>query len=276
MTLGVDYLAQVIGLDLSPLFIATPDLAKPVLVSLIGETRDTAPVADTFTQQAPNKVDILLVIDNSESMADKQQRIFNAVPAFVSTLTSNKIDFQVGVTTTGMTPSSNAGCPGGAQGGEAGRLFPADNSSSRILTSSTSNLTSTLTNNVDVGTCQFGEEGFAPMELALSSPLITSAKDPGTPLPNDGNLGFLRNDAPWRWSSSAMTTITRRTPFRATCNSSSGSRAHNSRSASPSTPSASPTKYVAARPAPGRDTSRPPWPPAAASSGSAPPTSLRS
>jgi hypothetical protein len=46
-----------------------------------------------------------------------------------------------------------------------------------------------------VGQCAFVEQGLEAMRRALSDPLVSRADDSRTPLPNDGNLGFLRDEA---------------------------------------------------------------------------------
>jgi hypothetical protein len=120
--------------------------------------------------------------------------LINALPSFVAAARNKGVDLRMGVTTTGIEPVSNA-CPGGAQGGEAGRLFPADRSNPRILTLATPNAETELQQNANVGQCAFVEKGFEAMRRALSPPLIDSADDPRTSLPNDGNLGMMRDSA---------------------------------------------------------------------------------
>lgn len=167
---------------------------EPYLVRLDGEGSEQTDQTDHFVQTERPKVDILWVIDNSGSMAEYHERIANNLPAFLSFTEQQKIDYQIGVTTTGTYPMNN-GCPGGAQGGEAGRLFPVDGSHPRILTPDTPNLEAHWKHNVDVGVCHGDEYAFEAAQLALSEPLINSIKsDHGTPW-NDGNAGFLRPEA---------------------------------------------------------------------------------
>jgi hypothetical protein len=116
------------------------------------------------------------------------------MPAFADAALAKGVDLHVAVTTTGINPSSDA-CPGGARGGEAGRFFPVDNSRSRILSHRTSDLASVLQRNVAVGQCAEVEQGFEAVRRALSEPLVGSADDPRTPQANDGNRGFLRDEA---------------------------------------------------------------------------------
>jgi hypothetical protein len=149
---------------------------------------------DEFTQQAASKVDVLFVVDNTASMLEEQPKLRAAIPSFVSVAQSEGVDLHVAVTTTGIEPA-NATCPGGANGGEAGRLFPADNSNERLLTNLTPNLVGELQQNVQVGLCAYVERGLEAMRRALSDPLVGSLDDPRTALPNDGNLDFDRAEA---------------------------------------------------------------------------------
>ena len=193
-TAEVEYFAQVTGMNLSPLFVDTSELPQPLLVPLLGESSDRVNKTDTFVQQDGSKVDVLFVVDNTASMVEEQPRFINALPAFVSTALDKKVDLHVAVTTTGIHPESNA-CPGGAEGGEAGRFFPVDNSRQRILTDRTPDLASKLQGNAQVGQCASVEQGFEAVRRALSEPLVNGVDDPRTPQPSDGNQGFLRDEA---------------------------------------------------------------------------------
>lgn len=204
-TVTVGYTAQTVGMNLSPLFVTADGLARPFLVPLVGESYDRDTQTDTFVQQSNNKVDVLFVVGNSTSMVEEQPRLQSALPSFVNVALGRQVDLHVAVTTTGLVPVSDA-CPGGAQGGEAGRLFPADGSLPRILDQATPNLAAQLGQNAQVGRCAqpfdpadpgttAKPEGMEAMRRALSTPLLDHADDPITALPNDGNLGFLRSDA---------------------------------------------------------------------------------
>jgi hypothetical protein len=193
----VDYTATITGLNLSPLYVGVQGLSDPLLVSLVGESSSQSSATDSFIQQAVNESDILLVVDNSLSMGSEDLRLQAALPALISGLQQANVSFHLAVTTTGITPAPDGGCPGGAEGGEAGRFFPVDASSPRIITSQTLNPLSALQKSSSVGTCQNVAEGFEPMRLALSSPLIDHPDDPLLPSqPNaEGNQGFLRPEA---------------------------------------------------------------------------------
>jgi hypothetical protein len=70
-----------------------------------------------------------------------------------------------------------------------------DNSRPRILTPTTPNVKQALFDNTKVGLCHWDERFLDPVLAALTPPLVSSTKAPGTPMPNDGNAGFLRDDA---------------------------------------------------------------------------------
>jgi hypothetical protein len=193
-TVDVGYRAQVTGLNLSPLYVDSSDLPEPLLVPLVGESSRRVDKTDTFVQQDVSKVDVLFVVDNTASMVEEQPRIVSAMPAFADAALAKGVDLHVAVTTTGITPLSDA-CPGGARGGEAGRFFPVDNSQPRLLSHRTPDLASVLQHNVAVGQCAEVEQGFEAVRRALSEPLVGSLDDPRTPQPNDGNRGFLRDEA---------------------------------------------------------------------------------
>jgi hypothetical protein len=190
----VGYFAQVAGMNASPLFVDSSDLPAPLLVPLLGESSKRVDKTDTFIQQDSTKVDVLFVVDNTASMVEEQPRFINALPAFVSTALDKRVNLRVAVTTTGITPESRQ-CPGGAEGGEAGRFFPVDGSRERIFSHATPSLAAKLQANAQVGQCASVEQGFEAVRRALSEPLVGSPDDPRTPLPNDGNAGFLRDEA---------------------------------------------------------------------------------
>ncbi|MGZ3447091.1 MAG: choice-of-anchor D domain-containing protein, partial [Myxococcaceae bacterium] len=194
LTLDVEYLALVAGLNLSPLFLDNSLLSPPLLVPLVGESSASATQTDRFVENTPGQVDVLFVVDNTVSMLEESPRLVAAMPAFAQAALGTGVDLHVGVTTTGISPTSGT-CPGGAGGGEGGRLFPVDGSGQRIFTSGTPNLGPALQNAVQVGECAFEQQGLEAMRRALTPPLVASADDPRTPLPADGNLGFYRETA---------------------------------------------------------------------------------
>lgn len=165
--------------------------------SLIGRGASNANQVDSFVQEAGAKVDVLFVVDNSGSMMEEQQSLGANFAAFMSSATASGVDYHIGVTTTGLDASSGgwSQCSGGAEGGESGRLFPVNNSSPRIITPQTPNAAGVFANNTHVGVCHWNEQGLEAAYRALSDPLLHSLDDPRTPQANDGNGGFLRDEA---------------------------------------------------------------------------------
>jgi hypothetical protein len=195
--IDVTYAPKVEREDVAPLYVETSLSPAPFLVSLNGDASIEPKQTDVFTQALVTKVDFLFVIDNSGSMADKQDNIAANAKLFLQAATSRNVDFHIGITSTGLSAYDGgwAICPGGGHGGENGRLFPVDNSRPRILTPTTPNLVSVFGENVKVGICHWWEQGLEAARLALSPPLVSSADDPRTTDPSDGNAGFLRSDA---------------------------------------------------------------------------------
>ncbi|PTL77467.1 choice-of-anchor D domain-containing protein [Vitiosangium sp. GDMCC 1.1324] len=170
---------------------------SPYTVGLLGKGVLKNDQTDEFVQQSQAKVDVLFVVDNSGSMMDEQQNLGSNFSSFLTHAAAAGVDYHIAVTTTGIERSSGgwAVCPGGAEGGESGRFFPADNSSPRIITPATPSAESVFAYNTNVGVCHWNEQGLEAMYRALSDPLVFNVDDPRTPLPMDGNAGFLREDA---------------------------------------------------------------------------------
>ena len=146
--------------------------------SLVGQAADQADKTDTFMQESGAKVDVLFVIDNSGSMMEEQQSLGANFAAFMSAAIESGVDYHIGVTTTGLDSSSGgwSQCPGGAEGGENGRLFPVDGSSPRIITPNTPNAEGVF--------AQQHPGGRVPLERAgpgwrLPRPLGSAAEQPG-------------------------------------------------------------------------------------------------
>jgi hypothetical protein len=196
VAIPVHYQASPAGDDVAALQVAASTRATPYQTGLTAGPLPDQPMRSTWTQ-ARAKVDLLIVVDNSSSMAEEQAALSRNLGHLWDRLASADVDFHVAVTTTGMQPSTQGAtqCPGGAYGGEAGRIFPVDASRPRILSSQTPLVQQRLLSNIGVGLCQSDERFLDPVSAAVTAPLATSAKAPGTPWPSDGNLGFLRDDA---------------------------------------------------------------------------------
>src|SRR5207248_1272634 len=107
-------------------------------VGVLGGVLQANDVIDQFDQSTP-KVDMLIVIDNSGSMAEEQRALAANLDHLWNRISLANADFHIAITTTGMQAftSGFTQCPGGAQGGEGGRFFPVDNSRPRLLTPAT-------------------------------------------------------------------------------------------------------------------------------------------
>jgi hypothetical protein len=68
---------------------------------------------DTYTQRSASKVDVLWVVDNSGSMAPRQENLARNFQAFITLFQQGSIDFRLGVTTTDIfaRPGELVGTP---------------------------------------------------------------------------------------------------------------------------------------------------------------------
>ncbi|MEN0060652.1 MAG: hypothetical protein AAGA48_00810 [Myxococcota bacterium] len=83
-----------------------------------GETGlvDSGPRTDAITIELPGEVDVLLVMDNSCSMANNQEDIANSAPTFFGFFQGSNIDFHVGVISTDTDNTLTAGVLQTAEG----------------------------------------------------------------------------------------------------------------------------------------------------------------
>jgi hypothetical protein len=136
---------------------------------------------DTFRQDTKPKADILLVIDDSGSMSDKQASLAQNMASFLQYATSNQVDFHLAVTNTEQTdPDRGRFC---TASGTTSQACPHGN---KILTPMTPNLQTEFAALVTVGTHGGYESCMEPATRALTAPYITD------PL---SNAGFLRQEA---------------------------------------------------------------------------------
>lgn len=89
---------------------------------------------DTYAQQAASKIDVLWVVDDSGSMAPRQENLAKNFQVFINEFSRNRIDYRIAITTTDIFK-------------EAGRFV----GSPAILTPQTSNVIEAFANNVRVG-----------------------------------------------------------------------------------------------------------------------------
>ncbi len=132
----------------------------------------TIPNVDVFGQKYTygTKVDVLWVVDNSESMGLYQQHVADQFSAFIDVLNSKGMDFNLAVTTMDN-----------GRGGERGNFV----GSPRVLSNGTPNLKSLFENTIQVGENGSDlERGIGAMMNALSTEKLTTV-----------NTGFLRKDA---------------------------------------------------------------------------------
>lgn len=154
------------------------------LVELRGEGDTTGRQTDTFQQLQQPKADILLVIDDSCSMEDKQTSLANNFASFIQYANTTNTDFQLGVITTSQDAQPCVplvACIGVAGEGKLvtrGTVGP-------ILRPSTPNLAQAFATLVAVGTSgDVDESGLSTATMALTPPRIAGE-----------NAGFLRPDA---------------------------------------------------------------------------------
>jgi hypothetical protein len=167
----------------------------PLRVPLVGRAAEPAVQRDSFQQCIRPLVDVLVVLDNGTSMAVEAPHVIAELAGLPARLRASGFDWHLAVTTTGLV-AADSGCPGGARGGEDGRLYPVDGSRPRFLDWTTLDPQATWEANLAVGTCQTAPpQALEAAVRALAPPLSTSADDPRHPEPADGNLGFLRPDA---------------------------------------------------------------------------------
>jgi hypothetical protein len=157
------------------------------LVGLQGNGDAIGQQTDTFMQDLSPKADILLVVDDSGSMSDKQQSLAANFSSFIQYAVAANVDYHIGITTTSVARCEDVpgfGCIGNSKawGGELYRDGP---SNTRILTPQTPNVAQVFARMVNVGTDGSGtEQGLETSVLALTPPKIANE-----------NVGFLRTDA---------------------------------------------------------------------------------
>jgi hypothetical protein len=139
-------------------------------VDLQGEGASGGIHEEVFVQEAHGAVDILWVIDNSGSMSDAIETVYDNFAAFINPFLSIDLDFHMGIITTDMNNPSQSGR---LQGDPA------------VITPATPNPDVAFLNAVFQGDDGSGtEQGLGAIYAALSEPLVSTS-----------NAGFLREDA---------------------------------------------------------------------------------
>jgi hypothetical protein len=150
------------------------------LVTLQGKGDMDGSNVDTFRQDSRPKADILLVIDDSCSMSDKQMQLGSNFNSFIKFATTSQVDFQIGITSTDA--DDELSCPACITGD-----LKTSSMGTKIFTPTTPNLEMQFQQTVNVGTTGSATETcMAPAVRALTAPKIT---DPAK------NAGLLRPDA---------------------------------------------------------------------------------
>lgn len=180
------YLPLDVGSDTGALSIDVVQSGQSLsyLLGLQGSADTTGLQTDTFRQSLTPKADILLVVDDSCSMSDKQMSLASNFASFIQYANATNTDYQIGVITTteDETPCPPLipcpGVPGAGKLVRKGSVGP-------ILTRATPNLSSAFATLVNVGTDGSGTEtGLSTAVMALTPPRIANE-----------NAGFLRLDA---------------------------------------------------------------------------------
>jgi hypothetical protein len=140
------------------------------IASLRGRGDAQGQAADTYIQDSIAQADILLVIDNSCSMAEEQSSLASNFANFLQYATAASVDYQIGVVTTDRS--------------QGGRLV-ATGLPTPYLTPTTPNASTVFGRMVNVGTGgSTVEMGFEPATMALSAANLSGP-----------NAGFLRQQA---------------------------------------------------------------------------------
>ncbi len=141
------------------------------IVTLTGSGDTMGLNTDTFKQDTKPKADILLVIDNSCSMADKQLSLSVNFGSFIKYAISAQVDYRIAVTTSDMPA-------------EGGRIV-GDANNPKVLTPTTVDVENKFKQKVNLGINGSGTETvLGPAVAGLTAPIITNE-----------NAGLLRIDA---------------------------------------------------------------------------------
>lgn len=140
---------------------------------------------DVFLQEPPSEVDILLVVDNSYSMAPYQARLAENFQNFIRVFVEADVSYHIGVVSTTLAEPVNIGdwdCTW-----EEIDAMPEDGelSGPLVIANGTPDAERHFADVVDVGVCGSGSE----MGLHASWVALTDR------IQDDTNLGFLREDA---------------------------------------------------------------------------------
>ncbi|MDP1823720.1 MAG: hypothetical protein Q8L48_10770 [Archangium sp.] len=175
VTFSLKYRPINYGPDTGAFVISVTQAGQPLdyVVALQGRGDTLGLNTDTFRQDTKPKADILLAIDKSGSMSDKQVALAQNMNSFLQYATSNQVDFQLAVTNTELNEADRG-------------TFNTSAAGNKILRPTTPNLASEFTSIVVVPLAGGTESCMEPATRALTAPYIT---DPAR------NAGFLRQEA---------------------------------------------------------------------------------
>lgn len=176
-----------VGTDTGALAINAIQSGQPVtyLVSLAGTGDLVGRQKDSYQQDLKPKADILVAVDDSCSMQDKQNNLAANFSSFIQYAGGTGVDWQMGVITT--SDDEPPVCVGGfcpPQPANAGGKLIGDANNPKILTPTTPSVAQKFSDKVKVGTNGGAEVGLTTSLKALTPPLIANE-----------NSGFLRTDA---------------------------------------------------------------------------------
>lgn len=163
------------------------------LVGLQGRGDTTGLQVDTYTQDLQPKADILLVVDDSCSMQDKQNALAANFNSFIQYAVAANVDYQIGVTTTTEAQTECVQNPLGGppqcfsnmSKGWGGRLVQDTQTMLKFVKPTTPAVSGVFSRLVNVGTNGAGgETALACATLALTPPIVSNE-----------NSGFVRTDA---------------------------------------------------------------------------------
>lgn len=140
-------------------FLAVPSflLASSLLSACNKQTYSLPETTEEFSQSIKynNKVDIIMMVDNSSSMSTYQDRLASQAGGMITALNSYGMDYRIVVVTTDMRGGGNGGVFVGTP---------------KILTAATTNLSSVLTARIKQGNSGSDlERGLQSIETALNA-----------------------------------------------------------------------------------------------------------
>ncbi len=134
-------------------------------------------VTEEFLQNSAAEIDVLWVVDNSESMAEEQAGLGLSFQGFIDNLVVSEVEYQIGVISTDIND---------------GGLLHTGASNTSIIDSTTADAVGVFLENINVGTDGSRiERAFESTALAIGQGIGWQPDDP----PSPPNPGFLRDEA---------------------------------------------------------------------------------